>query len=48
MLRVHCLQLWFNLSAPAVEEPVYEPRAMHALEKSVAGAAAPARIGTTE
>jgi transposase, IS5 family len=30
MLRIHCLQLWFNLSDPAVEEPLYDSVAMHA------------------
>jgi len=28
MLRIHCLQLWFNLSDPAVEEAPYDSRAM--------------------
>ena len=28
MLRIHCLQLWFNLSDPAVEEALYDSRAM--------------------
>ncbi len=28
MLRVHCLQQWFNLSEPAVEEALYDSRAM--------------------
>jgi hypothetical protein len=31
MLRIHCLQLWFNLSDPAVEETLYDSRAMRAL-----------------
>ena len=28
MLRIHCLQLWFNLSDTAVEEALYDSRAM--------------------
>lgn len=28
MLRIHCLQHWFNLSDPAVEEMLYDSRAM--------------------
>src|SRR4026209_2663451 len=28
MLRIHCLQQWFNLSDPAVEESLYDSRAM--------------------
>ncbi|MCS6305723.1 MAG: IS5 family transposase [Nitrospira sp.] len=28
MLRLHCLQPWFNLSDPAVEEALYDSRAM--------------------
>ena len=28
MLRLHCLQQWFNLSDPAVEESLYDSRAM--------------------
>ncbi len=28
MLRIHCLQHWFNLSDPAVEEILYDSRAM--------------------
>jgi IS5 family transposase len=28
MLRIHCLQLWFALSDPAVEEALYDSRAM--------------------
>ncbi len=28
MLRLHCLQQWFNLSDPVVEEPLYDSRAM--------------------
>lgn len=28
MLRIHCLQLWFDLSDPAVEEALYDSRAM--------------------
>ena len=28
MLRIHCLQHWFNLSDPAVEEALYDSRAM--------------------
>jgi IS5 family transposase len=28
MLRHHCLQQWFNLSDPAVEEALYDSRAM--------------------
>jgi len=28
MLRLHCLQQWFNLSDPAVEEALYDSRAM--------------------
>lgn len=27
-LRRHCLQQWFNLSDPAVEEALYDARAM--------------------
>ena len=27
MLRLHCLQQWFNLSDPAVEEALYDSRA---------------------
>jgi IS5 family transposase len=30
MLRIHCLQLWFDLSDPAVEEALYDSRAMRA------------------
>jgi IS5 family transposase len=30
MLRMHCLQLWFNLSDPAVEEALYDSPAMRA------------------
>lgn len=30
MLRIHCLQLWFNLSDPAVEEALYDSRSMRA------------------
>jgi IS5 family transposase len=30
MLRIHCLQLWLGLSDPAVEEALYESRAMRA------------------
>ena len=30
MLGIHCLQLWFNLSDPAVEEALYDSRAMRA------------------
>jgi len=30
MLRMHCLQLWFNLSDPALEEALYDSRAMRA------------------
>jgi IS5 family transposase len=30
MLRMHCLQLWFNLSDPAVEEALYESASMRA------------------
>jgi transposase, IS5 family len=30
MLRVYCLQLWFNLSDPAVEEALYDSAAMRA------------------
>jgi IS5 family transposase len=30
MLRIHCLQLWFDLSDPAVEEAVYESASMRA------------------
>jgi transposase, IS5 family len=30
MLRIHCLQLWFNLSDPAVEEALYDSRALRA------------------
>jgi IS5 family transposase len=30
MLRVHCLQLWFNLSDPAVKESLYDSGAMRA------------------
>ncbi|MCK6494620.1 MAG: IS5 family transposase, partial [Nitrospira sp.] len=28
MLRLHCLQQWFNLSDPAVEEALYDSHAM--------------------
>ena len=28
MLRLHCLQQWFNLSDPAVDEALYDARAM--------------------
>lgn len=28
MLRLHCLQQWFNLSDPAVEEALYDARPM--------------------
>jgi IS5 family transposase len=28
MLRLHCLQQWFNLSHPAVEEALFDSRAM--------------------
>jgi IS5 family transposase len=28
MLRLHCLQQWFNLSDPTVEEALYDSRAM--------------------
>jgi len=28
MVRLHCLQQWFNLSDPAVEEALYDSRAM--------------------
>ena len=28
MLRIHCLQLWFDLSDPAVQEALYDSRAM--------------------
>lgn len=28
MLRLHCLQQWFNLSDPAVEEALYDSRAL--------------------
>lgn len=28
MLRLHCLQQWFNMSDPAVEEALYDSRAM--------------------
>jgi IS5 family transposase len=28
MLRLHCLQQWINLSDPAVEESLYDSRAM--------------------
>ena len=28
MLRIHCLQHWFNLSDPAAEEALYDSRAM--------------------
>ena len=31
MLRLHCLQQWFNLSDPAVEEALYDSRAMRQL-----------------
>jgi IS5 family transposase len=30
MLRIHCLQLWFDLSDPAVEEALYDSQAMRA------------------
>lgn len=28
MVRLHCLQQWFNLSDPAIEEALYDSRAM--------------------
>ena len=28
ILRIHCLQLWFDLSDPAVDEALYDSRAM--------------------
>lgn len=28
MLRIHCLQRWFNLSDPTVEEALYDSRAI--------------------
>jgi hypothetical protein len=31
MLRIHCLLLWFDRSDPAVEESLYESRAMRAV-----------------
>jgi IS5 family transposase len=31
MLRLHCLQQWFTLSDPAVEEALYDSRAMRQL-----------------
>lgn len=31
MLRLHCLQQWFNLSDPAVEETLYDSHAMRQL-----------------
>ena len=31
MLRIHCLQLWFNLSDPAVEEALYDSLAIRSL-----------------
>ncbi|TXG83754.1 MAG: transposase [Thermomicrobiales bacterium] len=31
MLRPHCLQQWFNLSDPAVENALYDSRAMRQL-----------------
>ena len=44
MLRIHCLQLWFDLSDPAVEEALYDSRAMRAFRSSSsATAAAPVR-----
>ena len=33
MLRIHCLQLWFDLSDPAVEEALYDSRAMRAFAR---------------
>jgi len=30
MLRIHCLQLWFDLSDPAVRESLHDSRAMRA------------------
>ncbi len=31
MLRIHCLQLWFDLSDPAVEEALYDSRVEHSI-----------------
>lgn len=28
MLHIHCLQQWFNLSDPAVEEALYDSRSL--------------------
>ena len=28
MLRIHCLQLWFNLSDPGMEQELYDSRSM--------------------
>ncbi len=32
MLRIHCLQHWFNLSDPAAEEALYDSEAMRRFE----------------
>jgi len=46
MLRTHCLQLWFDLSDPAVEEALYESASMRAFAR-VDLAAEPAPDETT-
>ena len=28
MLRIHCLQLWFKLSDPGMEQELYDSRSM--------------------
>jgi transposase, IS5 family len=38
MLRVYFLQQWFNLSAPAVEEALYDSEAMRRLSGSISAA----------
>ena len=38
MLRLYLLQQWFNLSDPAVEEALYDSRAMRRLSGSISAA----------
>jgi transposase, IS5 family len=38
MLRIYLLQLWFNLSGPAVEEALYDSAAMRSLSAGRASA----------
>lgn len=33
MPRIHCMQLWLNLSDPALEEALYDSRAMRTFER---------------